>query len=195
MRVLLLGAIGVGKSTVARILQTLGVPVLHTDLLAQELMQTNNQIRQQLVQAFGAELYSSTASGWQLNRDYLRAKLFATPEALNILAKILYPHTLAYSSAWFAGLSATYAVKESALAVSAKDSEIDRIVLVQGTSELSVARIVGRNPRWTVELITKVYAMQLRDLTAVQADFHILNDGRSPLLPQIWQLHRTLMEL
>lgn len=198
LRILLLGGIGVGKSTIARIFQTLGVPIFHSDQIALKLMQGNKLIQQQLKEAFGDAVYLSNEENLpylQLNRAYLRDCLFQDLQAQEKLASILYPHTLAHSSQWFAKLSAPYAIKESALFASTKDTSIDKIIMVDGERELSVQRVIERNPQWSRALVCKVYDMQLEALKTVQADFCIVNHSQAELLPQIWQIHTNLMKI
>lgn len=194
LRVLLVGAIGVGKSTVARIFQALGVPVFQADRVADELMIGNAEIRERLVEVLGSQLYLPANEGVSLNRAYLRDLLFSDTQARKALAEILYPHTLERSSAWFASLSCSYAVKESALALSAQDKDIDKIVMVEAGRKLCVNRVLARNSQWTAKMVGTVYDMQMQDLQSLRPDFRIKNDENTHLLPQIWQLHAQFSE-
>ena len=58
LRVGLTGGIGSGKSTIAAIFETLGVPVSYADLEAKRLMNEDAGLREAITLAFGAGAYS-----------------------------------------------------------------------------------------------------------------------------------------
>lgn len=197
LRVLILGPIGAGKSLVSRIFQILGAPVFNSDQIATDLMQNHVGIQQQLKQVFGDRLYFSeqNQSNLILNRDYLRICLFNDLSAREKLASILYPHTLNKSREWFASLSSPYALKEFALLISSKDNDIDKIIIIEAERQLSAERVVLRNPSWSKELALKVFDMQMHSFGNIKADFRIVNNLQSELLPQIWQIHANLLKI
>lgn len=57
--VALTGPPGSGKSTVAELLRQQGIPVLQADAIVHELLATDPEVRQQLRERFGAELFDS----------------------------------------------------------------------------------------------------------------------------------------
>ena len=69
----LTGGIGSGKTTVAHIFKSLGVPVYNSDKEAKSLMQSSEVIKQELIQLLGEDCY--TADG-QLNRYFIASKFF-----------------------------------------------------------------------------------------------------------------------
>ena len=54
----LTGGIGSGKSTVAGLFRTLGIPVYESDLHAKTLMHEDDSVRHQIIDLFGPESYS-----------------------------------------------------------------------------------------------------------------------------------------
>jgi dephospho-CoA kinase len=71
----LTGGIGSGKSVVAKIFSTLGIPVFNADEAAKQIMQTSPEIKAKLIEQFGSSIYG--ASG--LQKEKLAAIVFNDP--------------------------------------------------------------------------------------------------------------------
>ena len=84
----LTGGIGSGKTTVAQIFKSLGVPVYNSDKEAKSLMQSSEVIKQELIQLLGEDCY--TADG-QLNRSFVASKVFEDAELLEKINAIVHP--------------------------------------------------------------------------------------------------------
>ena len=67
------GGIGSGKTTVARIWESLGATVVYADDLAKQLMQTDPDLKRKLSETFGEETYNSDGS---LNKPHLIKEAF-----------------------------------------------------------------------------------------------------------------------
>ena len=72
MRVGITGGIGSGKSTACEIFAELGVSIYDCDREAKRLMNESAEVRSQLVEAFGKEVYING----ELNRAYLAERVF-----------------------------------------------------------------------------------------------------------------------
>ena len=57
IRVGLTGGIGSGKSTIAKIFETLGIPVYYADDAAKELMNSNEDLKQSVMQPLHTQLF------------------------------------------------------------------------------------------------------------------------------------------
>ena len=97
----LTGGIGMGKSTSARLLVELGVPVIDTDDLARELVEPGQPALAEIVRAFGGELLDAEG---RLRRAALAEIVFASPPKRAALEAILHPRIrdrwLAQAEAW-----------------------------------------------------------------------------------------------
>ena len=70
LRIGLTGGIGSGKSTVAGIFHTLGIPVFDADSAAKEVMQTNPALQKAIIAKFGEAVYQMaclTVNTWLLS--------------------------------------------------------------------------------------------------------------------------------
>jgi dephospho-CoA kinase len=82
------GGIGMGKSTAAGILTSLGIPVVDTDQIARELVVPGAPALSEIRERLGAGWITSSGS---LDRTALAAWIFTHPEKRRILEDILHP--------------------------------------------------------------------------------------------------------
>ena len=83
----LTGGIGSGKTTVAQIFKSLGIPVYNADEEAKLLMQNSAAIQQELINLLGEDCYING----QLNRSYVASKVFTNPRLLEKINAIVHP--------------------------------------------------------------------------------------------------------
>ena len=87
MLVGLTGGIGSGKTTVAKMLMDLGVPVFIADIEAKRLMKSSKVIRRKLIRLFGEEAYIDGI----LNKPFIASKIFNDKEMLKKMNAIIHP--------------------------------------------------------------------------------------------------------
>lgn len=89
------GGIGSGKSTAAKYIESLGYPVVYTDYLAKQVMNDNIEVKSQLVNLFGEEIYDDSGN---LNSAKLSELVFDKNANDNVkltqLNKIVHPPTI-----------------------------------------------------------------------------------------------------
>jgi len=83
----LLGGIGAGKTTVARLLAEAGASVVDADLLAREVISTP-RVKARVSEVFGQEILEK---GGQVNRKALADRVFSDAGALKRLNAIIHP--------------------------------------------------------------------------------------------------------
>ena len=84
----LTGGIAAGKSTVASMLRQLGAKIIDADELAREVVMPGQEAWQEIVAAFGREILREDKS---IDREKLRNKVFADPQARKRLESITHP--------------------------------------------------------------------------------------------------------
>lgn len=82
------GGLGCGKSTLARLLQDRGFPVIDADSIAKQVVGPGTPGLRDVIKEFGAEILASDGS---LNRAALSQLVFTQPSALDRLEKIIHP--------------------------------------------------------------------------------------------------------
>lgn len=184
------GGIGSGKSVVSRLLEIMGVPIYISDSEAKRLTQTDRTIREGLTGLLGEEVYA----GGVLNKPLLASYLFGSPEHARQVNGIIHPRVKEDFRIWARRHADSRIVGiESAILIEAGfASEVDKIVLVYAPEEVRIRRAVARDAS-SREAIQRRIASQMSDeKKREQADFVIVNDGETPLIPQVLQLIASL---
>jgi len=190
-RVGLTGGIGSGKSTVARILETLGIPVYYADDAAKQIMNTDLGLRKQLQQQFGEASYVDG----QLDRKYLAGIVFNDPEKLSLLNSLIHPVTIRHSEQWFRRQSAPYAVREAALLFESGASEnLDFIIGVYAPRQLRLQRVIKRDGISTDEILKRMSRQINEEMKMKLCDAVIRNDEQELVIPQVMEIHQLLLE-
>jgi len=191
LKIGLTGGIGSGKSTVAKIFEVLGIPVYYADEAARRIMNENEGLKAQIIAAFGTQSYANGA----LNRAYLAAEVFNDKEKLERLNALVHPVTIADSNQWMARQTTPYAIKEAALIFeSGTQRYLDYVIGVSSPMPLRILRATRRDHS-TKEKVETVINRQLDESIKMKlCNFVIVNDEQQPVLPQVMDLHRKLLE-
>lgn len=136
------GGIGSGKSTVCSLFAERGIAVYDSDSRAKQLMTESEELRGQLIEAFGEECYKDGA----LNRAYLASQVFGNAEALARLNAIVHPAVRTDFRTWAEQQRGAYVILESAILFEAGfDSEVDTTLAVMAPLEERVRRTMARD--------------------------------------------------
>lgn len=191
LKIGLTGGIGSGKTTVARVLEVLGIPVYYADEAAKDLMNKNELLKQQLIFHFGEATYFEDG---HLNRKHLSSIVFANKEKLELLNSLVHPVTIADAQQWFSKQTSPYVVKEAALLFESGSAEgLDYVIGVTAPATLRIKRVMDRD-HVTAEEVKRRMANQLDDGIKMKlCDFVLQNNEQQLLLPQVIQLHEKLI--
>ncbi len=192
LRIGLTGGIGSGKTTVAKIFEVLGIPVYYADVAAKRLMNQPGPLKDELINAFGEEVYSDG----QINTPLLSEKIFNNPSQLAQINSIVHPATIADALKWMSEQSAPYIIKEAAILFEANaDKDLDYVIGVSSPKLLRIQRIMQRD-NMPEEMIFLKMSKQMKDDEKMQlCDFILINDEKQLLLPQVLALHKKLLDL
>lgn len=185
----LTGGIGSGKSIVAQIFRTLGIPVLDADALAKKIMQENKEVKNQIIAAFGGESYNQQG----LNRSYISNIVFKDPYQLQVLNSIVHPATIEAGKIWASQQNAPYTIKEAALFFESGSAEgMDIIIGVYAPDALRIQRVIQRDQINREEVLNRMNHQISQSIKMKLCDRVIINDEQSLLIPQVLQLHIDL---
>lgn len=190
----LTGGIGSGKSTVARIFETMGIPVYYADDRAKQLMVEDPALVEGIKLLFGPEAYQADGA---LHRAYIAKRAFGEPSLLKQLEALVHPAVFADGNRWHTAQTGTpYTLKEAALLFeSGGYKELDKVITVSAPTDLRISRVMRRD-QTTREAVEARIRQQMPDEEKVQlADFVILNDGAHSLVEQVWAIHQQLLNL
>ena len=192
LKIGLTGGIGSGKSTVAKIFETLGIPVYYADAEAKRLMNSSETLKKVIRQNFGEATYEND----QLNRKYLAGIVFNNPEKLELLNALIHPVTINDAEQWMQQQSAPYSIKEAALLFESGATEnLDFIVGVYAPQALRIKRVMKRDGLTADEIMKRINRQVNEEMKMKLCDFVIINDEQELLIPQVLKLHQHFSSL
>lgn len=187
LKIGLTGGIGSGKSTVAKIFETLGIPVYYADTEAKRLMNSSETLKKVIRQNFGEATYEND----QLNRKYLGGIVFNNPEKLELLNALIHPVTINDAEQWMQQQSAPYSIKEAALLFESGAAEnLDFIVGVYAPQALRIKRVMKRDGLTADEIMKRINRQVNEEMKMKLCDFVITNNEQELLIPQVLKLHQ-----
>ena len=192
LRIGLTGGIGAGKTTVAKIFETIGVPIYYADQEAKRLMETNAELIKTIKFEFGESIYSDG----KLNRKILAEIVFNNKEKLTHLNSIVHPFTIQDGIRWMKEQTGSYAIKEAALIFeSSSRHEFDFIIGVYAPSALRIARSMQRDHKTNAQ-ITQRMENQMDETEKMKlCDAVLINDEEQLLIPQVIALHEKFLKI
>lgn len=186
IRIGITGGIGSGKSVVSRIMTVMGIPVYNSDAEARRLMNTDFVIREELISLLGEGVYREG----ELNKPLLSSYLFANPENANRINSIVHPRVREDFCQWASDNSlADILAQESAILFESGFADMfDKTVMVYAPLEIRVARVMQRDGLSEEAVLQRVQRQMDDDRKKLMADYVIVNDDITPLIPQVEKL-------
>jgi dephospho-CoA kinase len=181
------GGIGSGKTTTCEIFQELGVPVYYADLRARELMTSNADLKNKIIQSFGSQAYDDG----RLNRPYLAQQVFNSKEKLSVLNGLVHPAVANDFDSWLEEQKGEkYVLKEAAILFeSGAYQDVDITVLVIAPESLRLERVMARDGSTKEDVLKRMKNQWTQERKVKLADHIITNDGTQLLIPQVLELH------
>lgn len=188
------GGIGAGKSLIARLFSTLGVPVYDADTRARWLMNHHLPLKKEIERFFGPEAYLPDGL---LNRPYMAAQVFNDPEKMARVNALVHPKVGEDYAQWvLAHATAPYVLKEAALLFESESYRaLNYTLSVVAPIGLRIRRVLRRDPHRTEQEVLAIIGQQMPEEERQQrADFLIYNDDSRPVIPQVLTLHRQFSQ-
>ena len=180
------GGIGSGKSTVARIFESMGYAVYYSDKRAKALMTEDAKLVKGVKDLFGAEAYFEDGS---LNRAFVGEQVFNDEKKLEALNALVHPAVGRDYRRWAASLKdydKPFTLKEAAILFeSGADRDTDEVIAVYAPKKLRIERVMARDGV-TAEAVEARMAKQWPESKKMaRSDYIIYNDGKHMLIPQV----------
>lgn len=174
----LTGGIASGKSTVSRLFNEHGIPVLDADLIAREVVEVGSVGLQQIKEQFGEQVLHANG---ELNRQVLGQMIFQQPQLRQQLNEILQPlirQQFHLRIQEFDQQNEPLIVLDVPLLFEMKYEEFcDEIIVVYVSSDTQLRRLMQRN-QFTKEEAKERIASQLSlDEKKLRADIVFDNNG------------------
>jgi len=187
------GGIGSGKTTVCQIFESLGVPVFNADITAKSIMNTDPDLIAAIKETFGTEAYHENG---ELNRKYLASQVFNNQKALNQLNALVHPAAIQASINWVNAQNVPYVIKEAAILFeSGSYKNCDFNILVFSPEEIRIERVMKRDGVDEESVRSRINKQMPEEEKKKMADFIIINDGKTALIPQVLKLNEHFLTI
>ena len=195
LKVGLTGGIASGKSTVEAAFTRLGAPVADADSESYALTAPGQPGLAALLELLGPTILDTAG---RLDRKALRERLFGDARLRRRVEQVLHPLILERLKARLQAFKAPYALVAIPLLVEvpAARALVDRVLLVDCTEELQLARLMSRDGETERQARTILAAQAPRAARRAAADDILLNEGDTAALDQaVGRLHGYYLEL
>ena len=178
----LTGGIGSGKTTVSKIFNAFGVKVFNSDNVAKMLLNTNKEVRKEVIKLFG-DVYNNDG----INSKKLASIVFNNSESLNKLNQIIHPKVNDEFIKWVKeNDQEKILLKEAAILIeSGGHKNLDEIVLVVSDKQIRIQRVINRDKSAKEDVLQRI-KKQLSDEEKIKLSSYIINNNEIDLLiPQV----------
>lgn len=191
LKIGLTGGIGSGKTTVAQVFEQLGVPVFYADLEAKKYMQSDVVLIKQLKVNFGNDIYVDG----KLQKDRLASIIFNDDSALHTINQLVHPAVHRIFEKWCATQNTSYILKEAAILFeSGSYKNLDQIICVSAADDLRMQRVMQRDGVTESQVLERMSKQWEQSRKIELAHFHIVNDEKQLLIPQVLEVHSSLLK-
>jgi dephospho-CoA kinase len=192
LKVGLTGNIGSGKTIIARIFSSLGVPVFHADLEAKK-QYDDEVVKKIILEKFGSGVFSPSG---KILRPVLAEIVFNDPVRLEELNKVIHPGVYKDYLEWSRRHSGySYILYEAAILFeSGHYREMDKVICVTAPEEIRMRRVMERD-HLTPQEVERRMANQWKEEKKVEmADYVIKNDETIMVIEQVMAIHNKLVQ-
>jgi dephospho-CoA kinase len=175
----LTGGIGTGKSTVTQMLVDLGAAVIDADKVGHQIYLPELPAWREIVETFGAQVLNPDRT---INRQALGKMVFADPEGLRRLNRIVHPKMVDRIVELIAEMRAQGEVQaivvEAAVLIEANWTPlVDQVWLVVASEPVVVERLAKQRQLSPEQVHTRIAAQLSNDERLKHAHVVIRNDG------------------
>jgi dephospho-CoA kinase len=205
LKIGLTGGIGSGKTIVSDTFAELGITVIDTDVIAREVLETDENLLSKLSDSFGESILMQDGNKTQLNRPILREIAFSSEENKKQLDAIMHP---AIRSASLNQIE-TEAARQKKLAINSYCiivvpllietgfiKLVDRVLVVTAPLENKLKWLKKRSNLDTNQALKIIQKQSSDEEKIALADDVIQNNSDIPNLKKaVLQLHETYLGL
>ncbi len=216
LKVGITGGIGSGKSIVCEVFKRLGVPVYYADDEAKIIVNSDKNIKEQLIKNYGIKIYTNAG---EINKTKLSSIIFQDKNALKKVNSIVHPVVKQHFTEWLKNKEMApspptggkvaclpklqrrqgeglykYIIKEAALLFESNSyKDLDIIVTIYAPENIRIKRVMMRD-KTDESTIKKRMKSQYSDEEKIKkSDYVIYNDQNQLILPQIIRLHKVFL--
>ncbi|MFT6843862.1 MAG: dephospho-CoA kinase [Flavobacteriales bacterium] len=186
------GGIGSGKSTIAKVFESLGYPVYQADAAAKQCYVQNPALKKAVVHLLGKESYTGTGT---LNTAFISQQVFSDEEKLKKLNALVHPAVKEHYQQWLTKhAAAKLIVKEAAILIeTGGHKEVDFTILVTTRKQIRIQRVLKRDSLTLAEIENRINKQWTDEQKIPFADLIINNDNSALILDTLLVLPSKLI--
>lgn len=187
------GIIGSGKTTVARVFESLNVPVFYADQEARKMYGDKKVVRR-VTDALGTKVAGKEGG---LDFSALAQTIFSSKENLSKINAIIHPLVYEALQKWIHRFENTpLLMYESALLFeSGFHKTLDVTICVSAPEQACIQRVMHRDNISKADILRRMHYQYSDSVKCQLADHIIINDDKHMVIPQVLDLHHTLLSL
>jgi dephospho-CoA kinase len=192
LKVGLTGNIGSGKTMVAGVFKTFGIPVFDADFEAKILLNSES-IKSRLLEDFGPGIFLNN----EIDRKKLAGIVFNDKESLKKLNAIVHPAVRDRFLIWLGEIpQKPYLIYEAAIIFeSGYHQNLDYNIMISANEETRINRVMQRDNATREMVLSRMKNQWPQAQKSKMADFIISNENSELLIPQILKIHHELIAL
>lgn len=186
----LTSGIGCGKTLIAKVFTTFGIPVFNSDQQAKELYK-DSVFLQQIVHTFGNTIIENGKFIPQRLADIV----FNDSQALKTLNALIHPKVLERYKLWQSQQTSPYTILESAIIFESNwQNHFDKIINITSPLEIVIERVKLRDKISEDQILQRINNQLPVEEKEKLSDYNIFHDNKTMLLPQIIEIHNDILE-
>jgi len=188
----LTGGIGSGKSTIAKVFETLGVGIYIADIQAKRLMHEDKELKNNITDLFGNDAYIDN----QLNRSWISSQVFSDKLVLEKLNSLVHPVVEKDFENWVMLQNGNYVIKEAAILFeNAGYKQCDYTILVTAPKIERIKRVMDRDSVSEEKVLDRMKHQWEDEKKIPLADFIISNTSVQLINDLVLEVHQKLSVL
>jgi dephospho-CoA kinase len=183
----LTGNIGSGKTTVAKVFHSFGIPVFDADSQAKNALNESVQL-EKLIAHFGPEISESDN---KIDKKLFAHLVFNDPAALDYVNKLIHPIVRQrFFDFCEKHAGAPFCIYEAAIIIETGFyKQLDKTILVAAPESLRIQRVKKRDNLSEETIRERMKNQWPEEQKISTADFVIVNDEKLPLLEQCIEVY------
>jgi len=194
LKVGITGGIGSGKSTVCEVFHHLNIKIFNADKAAKEIINYDADVKSKLISIFGKEIYENSE---KINKQKFAEIIFNNQKSLSIVNSIVHPVVMSkFDEFVYSHNMSKYIIKEAAILFeSGSYKKLDKTITISAPEKLRIQRVISRDNVDRQVVIDRMKNQISEKERINRADFVIVNDEKTLLIPQILQIDNILKNL
>ncbi len=187
----LTGGIGSGKSSVARVFSSLGIPIFYADASGRKVLDSDAEVVKAVTELVGEEAFDENRKA---NRAHIASIVFNDQTKLEVLNSIIHPAVGRDFQQWKTQQKALYCLREAAILFeSGSHKDCDAVICVSATKDIRVKRVMDRDQVSAAEVEARMAKQMPQTEKEKRSDFVIQNNGDESLISQVIKIHLALI--